>query len=93
MKLNKSIFFQFSLLIIFITILGIFINNLTFNLSRIGLGIDFSWLFKPASFALAEHSLPYNPSDSYAWALLIGWLNSIKIIFIIFFWMIFFYFA
>tara|TARA_Y100001978_G_scaffold163880_1_gene150721 strand:- start:4578 stop:5345 length:768 start_codon:yes stop_codon:yes gene_type:complete len=35
---------------------------------------------KPASFALGEHSLPYSPSDSYAWALFIGWLNSLKVI-------------
>ncbi len=56
------------------------INNLTINLIRTGLGFNFSWLFKPASFALAEHPLPFTSSDSYAWALFIGWLNSLKVI-------------
>ena len=81
MKRNRKIFIQFSILFIFISVIGIFINNLTINLIRTGLGFNFSWLFKPASFALAEHSLPYNSSDSYAWALFIGWLNSLKVIF------------
>ena len=80
MKINKKIFLQFGICIIFISVIGILINNLVINLIRTGLGFNFSWLFKPASFALAEHPLPYSSSDSYAWALLIGWLNSLKVI-------------
>ena len=80
MKTNKKIFLQFGICIIFFGLIGILINNLTINLVRTGLGFDFSWLFKPASFGLAEHPLPYTSSDSYAWALLIGWLNSLKVI-------------
>ena len=71
---------QFGICIIFFGLIGILINNLTINLIRTGLGFNFSWLFKPASFALAEHPLPYTSSDSYAWALFIGWLNSLKVI-------------
>ena len=80
MKRSRKIFFQFGVLIACITLIGILINNLTLNLIRTGLGFNFSWLFKPASFALAEHPLPYSSSDSYAWALFIGWLNSLKVI-------------
>ena len=80
MKINKKIFLQFGICIIFISVIGILINNLVINLIRTGLGFNFSWLFKPASFALAEHPLPYSSSDSYAWALFIGWLNSLKVI-------------
>ena len=80
MKLNQKIFLQFGLCVIFLSIIGILINNLTVNLIRTGIGFNFNWLFKPASFALAEHPLPYTSSDSYAWALFIGWLNSLKII-------------
>ena len=81
MKINQKIFLQFGICVIFFGFLGILINNLTINLIRTGLGFNFNWLFKPASFALAEHPLPYNSSDSYAWALFIGWLNSLKVIF------------
>ena len=77
---HKKIFLQFGICIVFISVVGILINNLTINLIRTGLGFNFSWLLKPASFALAEHALPYSSSDSYAWALFIGWLNSLKVI-------------
>ena len=80
MKRIKKIFLQLGICIIFITVIGILINNLIINLIRTGLGFNFSWLFKPASFALAEHALPFSSSDSYAWALFIGWLNSLKVI-------------
>ena len=80
MKRNKKIFLQFGLGIVLISLVGLLINNLIINLSRTGLGFNFSWLLKPASFALAEHILPYSSSDSYSWALFIGWLNSIKVI-------------
>ena len=39
-----------------------------------------SWLARPAGFALAENSINYSPSDSYAWALYVGWINSLKVI-------------
>ena len=80
MKINQKIFLQFGICVIFFGLIGILINNLTINLTRTGLGFNFSWLFKPASFALAEHPLPYTSSDIYAWALFIGWLNSLKVI-------------
>ena len=82
MKSNKSIFFQIIIILLFICLFGFLINNLIINLIRTDLGFNFSWLLKPASFALAEHALPYSPSDSYAWALFIGWLNSLKVIFV-----------
>ncbi len=80
MKRSRKIFLQFGIFIIVFSLIGILINNLTINLIRTGLGFNFNWLLKPASFALAEHALPYSTSDSYAWALLIGWLNSLKVI-------------
>jgi len=80
MKINQKVFLQFGICIIFFGLIGILINNLVINLIRTGLGFNFNWLFKPASFALAEHPLPYTSSDSYAWALFIGWLNSLKVI-------------
>jgi len=82
MTRNKGIIFQLIIILSFICIVGLLINNLIINLIRTDLGFNFSWLLKPASFALAEHALPYSPSDSYAWVLLIGWLNSLKVIFI-----------
>ena len=81
MRKKGRLFVQFLVLLILIFFVSIIINNLLINLSRIGLGFNFNWLLKPASFSLAEYSLSYNPSNSYAWALFIGWINSLKVIF------------
>ena len=80
MNRSKKILLQLGVFIIVISLVGILINNLIINLIRTGLGFNFIWLLKPASFALAEHPLPYSSSDSYAWALFMGWLNSLKVI-------------
>ena len=80
MSKNKKIFFQILLVFAVLGFLGILINNLIINLTRTGIGFNFNWLTKPASFSLAEHPLPYSPSDSYAWALFMGWMNSLKVI-------------
>ena len=80
MKINQKMFLQLAIVIVFFSFMGIVINNLTINLIRTGLDFNFQWLLKPASFSLAEHPLPYSSSDSYAWALFIGWLNSLKVI-------------
>ena len=81
MNKNLKIYLQVVIFMVFTFLVGILVNNLTINLQRTGLGFNFAWLFKPASFSLAEHPLPYTSSDSYAWALFIGWLNSLKVIF------------
>ena len=80
MSKNKKIFFQILLVFAVLGFLGILTNNLIINLTRTGIGFNFNWLTKPASFSLAEHPLPYSPSDSYAWALFMGWMNSLKVI-------------
>ncbi|WP_269609244.1 ABC transporter permease subunit [Prochlorococcus marinus] len=80
MKRSKKILVQFGICFFVFSLVGLLINNLIINLIRTDIGFDFSWLFKPASFALAEHPLPYSSSDNYAWALFIGWLNSLKVI-------------
>ncbi len=81
MDKRSKLFIQLFVLLLLTFFSAILINNLVINLSRIGLNLNFNWLLKPASFSLAEYVLPYNPSNSYAWALFIGWLNSLKVIF------------
>ena len=77
---RKTVLIQLALAALLLAVLGLLVNNLTVNLIRTGLGLGFSWLSRPAGFVLAETALPYTPSDSYLWALLIGWMNSLKVI-------------
>ena len=77
---RRRFWVQLCVVVALIACAGVLINNITVNLIRTGLGLDFGWLGRPAGFALAETALPYAPTDSYAWALFIGWLNSLKVI-------------
>ena len=80
MKISKHWWLQGIIVVALLTTVGILINNLAVNLIRTGLGLSFDWLWRPAGFALSEHPLPFEPSDSTARALLMGWLNSLRVI-------------
>ena len=80
MNRSKRLWLQVIILLGLLTVMGILINNLAVNLIRTGLGLSFDWLWRPAGFALSEHPLTYQPSASTAWALLLGWLNSLRVI-------------
>ena len=77
---RRSLLLQVGVAALLLALLALLVNNLAVNLLRTGLGLDFGWLGRPSGFALAESALPYSPSDSYFWALTIGWLNSLKVI-------------
>ena len=78
--MHRRLWIQIAAAALLLGLAAVLINNLAVNLIRTGLGLSFGWLARPAGFALAETALPYSPSDSYAWALTIGWLNSLKVI-------------
>ncbi len=66
--------------IIIISIAGILINNLIINLIRTNMGLSYSWLMQPAGFAISEYLIPFKPSDNYSFALIVGWINSLRVI-------------
>jgi general L-amino acid transport system permease protein len=64
------------LLIVFVGWLGL---NLVSNLDRLNIRLGFRFLQSQASFAIAESVIPYQPQDPYARALLVGLLNSLRV--------------
>lgn len=58
------------------TLLG---RNLTQNLHQAGIPIGFDFLSAPASFAIGEPVIPYSPGDSMAQALLVGFVNTLRV--------------
>jgi len=80
MKRSQKFYLQLGLAVALFIFIGLLIYNLWVNLSRTNMLLSFGWLGQPAGFALGEHPLSYKPSDSYAWALCMGWLNSLKVI-------------
>jgi general L-amino acid transport system permease protein len=72
--------------VVFVVIVGIglFIlwTNVTSALSRSNLPADFGWLDARAGIPIGERPVPYTPDSPYWRALLIGFLNTLKIAFI-----------
>ncbi len=79
---KRSIVFQ----LLVICIVGLFawylISNTVQNLHRQHIATGFGFLKKPASFEIGESLIPYSSSDTYAKALLVGALNTVKVSFV-----------
>jgi general L-amino acid transport system permease protein len=54
-------------------------SNATTNLARQGLTVGYGFMKNPASFGIGESFLPYNPSNTYARALLVGLVNTLVV--------------
>ena len=69
--------------VIFVVIvaIGLFIlwNNVTSALARSNLPANFGWLDARAGIPIGERPVPYTPDSPYWRALLIGFLNTLKI--------------
>lgn len=54
-------------------------DNLTYNLRQLGISLGFNFLNSQASFDIGENLIPYNPSDTFARAILVGLVNSLRV--------------
>jgi general L-amino acid transport system permease protein len=55
-------------------------HNLDQSLKRLGLRLGFKFLESQAGFSVAESVIPYDPSQPYSRVILVGFLNSLKVI-------------
>jgi general L-amino acid transport system permease protein len=55
------------------------VSNTLANLERRQISTGFSFLWREAGFAIAEQRIHFEPTDSYARALLVGLLNTLEI--------------
>lgn len=58
---------------------GFLYANVSSNLSRQGLTVGYGFLTNPASFDIGESYIPYNASNSYGRALLVGLVNTLVV--------------
>lgn len=65
------------LIVLLLALLG---SNLNRNLQQLGIRLGFSFLNSQAGFTVGETPIPYQPSDSYSRALLVGLVNSLRVI-------------
>jgi len=69
--------------VVFILVLalaaGYLYRNVTTNLARQGLAVGYGFMKNPASFDIGESYIPYEPSDPYSRALLVGLVNTLMV--------------
>jgi general L-amino acid transport system permease protein len=76
----RKIFLQVVILLIVFGLLFYFGRNLTINFRRLGLRFGFSFLFdRAASFNIGDSPIPFRPSDPYILAVVVGLLNSLRV--------------
>src|SRR5690606_35229924 len=70
---------QVAFVLLIVAGIGVLVNNVTTALARANLPADFSFLGQRAGIPIAETPIRYTVTDSYARALLIGFLNTLKV--------------
>jgi general L-amino acid transport system permease protein len=58
---------------------GYLYANVTENLARQGLTVGYGFMKNPAGFAISESFIPYDASDTYQRALIVGLINTLVI--------------
>lgn len=71
---------QAIVLMIIVGLLAFLGYNLDQSLKRLGLRLGFKFLESQAGFSVAESVIPYDPSQPYSRVILVGFLNSLKVI-------------
>ncbi|MGK7931610.1 MAG: amino acid ABC transporter permease [Microcystaceae cyanobacterium] len=69
-------------LTLIIAVFAYFINNLIINFQRLNLNFSFDFLVdpkRPASFSIGDSPIPYQSTDPFYRALLVGLLNSLQV--------------
>ena len=74
------ILLQVAIGLLVLGVVALLVSNLHVNLVRRGLGLSFDWLGRPARFPLPRGLLPYRTQDSYAWAFVVGFANSLQVV-------------
>lgn len=66
------------LLVVLVVLL--IVDNVIYNLRQLGIGFGFDFLKTQASFDIGETLIAYSPANSYIWAILVGLVNSLRVI-------------
>lgn len=66
-------------IVLIVSGVAILADNLIYNLQQLGIELGFDFLNNQASFDIGESLIDYSPSDSFGRALLVGLINSLRV--------------
>ncbi|WP_210484820.1 amino acid ABC transporter permease [Microvirga antarctica] len=75
----RAIFYQVACGLAVVTIAVFLFHNASENLARQNIATGFSYLWREAGFVISQSPIAYQPADTYARALLVGILNTIRV--------------
>lgn len=67
-------------LVIVLGVLWLLWNNASVSLQRQGRQFNFNFLRNEAGFNIGETLVPYTPNDRYYWAIIVGLINTLRLI-------------
>ena len=75
----RAIFYQVVCGIAVLLVALFLFHNASENLARQNIATGFAYLWREAGFVISQSPIPYQPADSYARALLVGILNTVRV--------------
>ncbi len=75
----RGILWQAGLLVAVLALGWWLVGNAERNMAARGLSFGFGFLDRSAGIPIGEHMIPYTPADSYARALTVGFLNTLRV--------------
>ncbi len=79
---KRAVFFQIMTLLMVGLLAWYLVHNTVVNLQSQNISSGFGFLSSEASFEIGESPIPYSAADSYTKALLVGFLNTLKVSFL-----------
>jgi general L-amino acid transport system permease protein len=76
---TRGVLYQVAALAGVVLVGGVLLSNTLDNLARQNIATGFGFLAREAAFAISESPISYSPADTYARALLVGLLNTLKV--------------
>lgn len=70
---------QVIIVAIIVAVFAILATNFAINYQRLNIPFGFEFLDRSASFGIGDTAIPYSPTDPYRRALLVGLLNSLRV--------------
>lgn len=78
-RATRGVLFQILALLVVALAVGFLSHNTQVNMAERGIPSGFDFLQAPAGFDIGETVIPYDPSQSYAKAIGVGVLNTLKV--------------